>query len=175
MKALEHAVLAAAALLSVSGAAVAGDKPEADPAAYFQAFRETCRLGFPDLDAVAESAVAAGWQESQMRPVSGAADLFSAALPRAFHKNGMMLFLFTPTSGDNQQVCQVSGSANTRLTGAEVGAVVARGMTGQPVAEKKGDDEGMVWTVAPGMTVHAGVLVYKKKVRTISISARQQR
>lgn len=169
------ALAIATASLANAAAGAAADRETADPAAYLQAFNDTCRRGFPDLDAIAQNALRQGWQESSMRPTSGVADIFSEALPRALHKDGLMLFLTHPTGGEIKEVCQISGSATTKLTGADIVAVVAPSITSsQPVIDKGPDHDGAIWTVAPTMSVKAGIAIYHK-TRTISISVRHTR
>jgi hypothetical protein len=156
----------------------AAKEPEADPAVYLQAFNDTCRRGFPDLEAIAANAIAHGWIERTMRPVSGAVDPLRPELGRALNKDGLMLFLNAPGQGNYKTVCQVTGSARTSLNGRDVAAVVSPSLkAGEPVlgpGNPKEDDYAR-WTVAPGITVQAGIGVYRRRVRSLSIAVRQDR
>ena len=113
-----------------------------------------------------------------MRRVDGAADILSGTLPRVLGKGGLMLFLTQPEAGAFKVVCQVTGSAVTRLTGKDVAAIVAPSFSAHEPTPGPGiykEDDYTLWTVAPDMTLQAGVSVYRRKVRTISISVRQAR
>lgn len=107
--------IGAAAVSTLASTAPAASSPEPDPQTYMQAFNDTCRRGFPDLDTIAANATAQGWQLSEMRMISGPSKTLPETLPRAYHKGGLMLFLTLPTGGTSQQVCQISGSAQTKL------------------------------------------------------------
>lgn len=168
-------VIATCAALS-STSIWASERPEPDPANYLWAFNDTCRRGFPDLDAIAAQASASGWQESTMSLADGSADIFSASLPRAFHKDGLMLFLTPLSGGSFKLVCQITGSQTTRLTGADIVAIVSPSLkAGPPVITNNAEGEKAVWTVAPSISVEAGISIYRRKVRTLSIAARQIR
>ncbi|QGP80047.1 hypothetical protein [Sphingobium sp. CAP-1] len=167
-----------ALLLSLATApltAHARDEPEADPALLLQAFNESCRRGFPDLDAIAAHIVTQGWTETTPRLISGNGLI---VIPRLFHKNGMLLSLVTPNGDAYNAVCQVTRSGTTRLTGRDVAAIVSPSLNAGEPALGPGDpkeDDLAVWTVKPGVTVQAGVNVYRRKVRSLTISVRQAR
>lgn len=169
------AALALLLPLATPRAAQARDEPEADPALLLQAFNESCRQGFPDLDAIAAHVVTQGWTETTPRLVSGSGLI---VIPRMFHKNGLVLSLVTPNGDAYSAVCQVTGAGTTRLTGKDVAAIVSPSLNaGEPVfgpGDPKEDDLA-VWTVKPGITVQAGVNVYRRKVRSLTISVRQAR
>jgi len=153
----------------------AHQEPEADPVAYLRAFNDSCRRGFPDLNVIAAHAVTQGWTETTPRIIAGAGDM---QLPRMFHRNGLLLSLVAPTKGDYRAVCQVTGSGSTRLMGKDVAAIVSPSLNaGDPVpglGDPKQDDMA-TWTVAPDISVQAGINVYRRKVRSLSISVRQVR
>ena len=165
------------ALVFLTAPAAAMATPPDDPAPYLQAFNETCRRGFPDLDVIARHAAAQGWVESAVRPTDGAAGVF-ATLPRILHKGGTMLVLTRPDGGASSAVCQIAGSAATRLSGAEVAALMTPSLKAGAPIPGPGDptaDDHFRWTVAPGITVDAGISVHARKTRTISIIVRQAR
>lgn len=164
-----------AGLALLCGPAVAADIPEADATAYFQAFNETCRVGFPDLDAIAKAAAAHGWIE---RSVSSIAMIGNnrIALPQSFSRGEMMLFLTRPGSAAFSVICQVSGTAGTRLAGRDVAALVGPALNagrGEPGPGDYKKDDLAVWDLGRGVTVQAGVNVYKGKTRTVSLAIRQ--
>ncbi|WP_076068722.1 hypothetical protein [Sphingomonas montana] len=167
-----------AALLFYAVPVAAAENLTDEPAVYLQAFNETCRRGFPDLDTIARNALAHGWIEGSMRPVDGAADIFSAGRSRLLHRGGMLLFLTSPGNGPFGTICQITGGSGTRLSGRDVAAVMTPSLrAGDPTpgpGNPKADDYS-VWTVAPGMTVQAGVSVYRGKVRSLSMAVRQAR
>lgn len=167
-------VLLAFIAATVSSSASAAEREVADPAAYIAAFNDVCRTNFPDLDAVARDAVAKGWQSSRMRLIEGSADLLKN-LPQAFHKDGMMLFLSRPEGGDFSEICEISGSEATKLTGADIAAMMSPSLdAAAPVVSKGADHDTVRWTTAPGISVNAGISIYRK-FRTISLSARHKR
>lgn len=169
-----HYIPAALALLAPLSA-TAHDEPEADPSAYLQAFNDSCRRGFPDLDVIAAYVVTQGWTETTPRIIAGGNLM---PLPRLFHRKGLLLSLVTPTTGNERAVCQLTGTASTRLTGKDVAAIVSPSLNaGDPVpglGDPKQDDMA-TWIVAPGISVQAGINVYRRKVRSLSISVRQAR
>lgn len=165
--------------VATSADAHATSAPEADPALYLQAFNETCRRGFPDLDAIAQAAVAHGWIERTIRPADGAADILSATLPRVLTKGEMIVFLTAPDIGEFRSLCQITGTGHrTSLSGKDIAAVLSPSLNvGEPVpgAGTSKEDDYALWTVKPGMTVLAGISAYRKRTRSISISVRQAR
>ncbi|WP_088184476.1 hypothetical protein [Sphingobium sp. Z007] len=167
--------LLAVLVLLISLPAQAHQEPEADPAAYLQAFNDSCRQGFPDLDMIAAHVVTQGWTETTPRIIAGAG---VTQLPRIFHRNGLLLSLIAPMDGDYRAVCQVTGSGSTRLTSKDVAAIVSPSLNaGDPVpgpGDPKQDDMA-TWTVAPGISVQAGINVYRRKVRSLSMSVKQTR
>ncbi len=169
------AVAGMASVALLSGTVVAADRAQADPATYLQAFNDTCRRGFPDLAVIARNAAAQGWQESTMRPVGGGPDPFAFIAARAFHRGGLTLFLTKLPDGEVARVCQITGPDTTTLTGADIAAAVSPSLNaGAPTPDRGKDRDAALWTVAPGITVHAGVAVYRK-TRTISLSVSQAR
>lgn len=175
MSALHYlATLVAGTLLSTS--ILSAQKPEADPAAHLRAFNETCRQGFPDLQAVGRSAVAQGWVERPLPMIVGGPAGFATKPPRLFNKSGFMLFLTEGGSGQVGFTCQVAGSTQTRLSGRDIAALVSPSLNAGEASLGPGDpkkDDYARWTVAPGTTVEAGISVYRRKVRTISMAMRQ--
>lgn len=170
MNIYRHGSVAAILAVLVSPA-TASPKAEANPAQYLQAFNDTCRKGFPDLDAIAASALAQGWQGSAIRAVGGGA--LPPGLPRAFHKDGLMLFLVASSSDRAGASYQISGSDPTKLTGADMASLVSPSLNvAPPVFQKDKGSDVAVWTIAPGTTVQAGISIYGK-MRTISISERR--
>ncbi|MDZ7283364.1 hypothetical protein KV697_06515 [Sphingomonas sanguinis] len=167
-------VLLASVAATISSNILAADREGADPETYISAFNDVCRTHFPDLDAVARDAVAKGWQSSKMRLIEGATDL-PKNLPQAFHKDSMMLFLTRPESGDFSEVCQISGSEATKLTGADIAAMMAPSVdAAASMVDKGADHETTTWRTGPGISVQAGISIYRK-FRTISLSARHTR
>lgn len=154
-------------------AAPAMAEPDPAIATYLAAFNDTCRRGFPDLDAIAAHAQAIGWVSSEIRLIAG------AGMPpvRAFRKDGLMLFLNLPTEGASRAVCQIGGgTAGTKATSADVAAVLTPSLkAGEPsFVTDKGKDVA-VWQVAPGIHVDGGISIYNRKVRSISLSVHQAR
>ncbi|KMS58702.1 hypothetical protein [Sphingobium cupriresistens] len=169
------AALALLLSLAATLAAYAHDEAEADPALLLQAFNESCRRGFPDLDAIAAHVVTQGWTETTPRLVSGSGLI---VIPRMFHKNGQLLSLVTPNGDAYSTVCQVTGAGTTRLTGKDVAAIASPSLNaGEPMLGPGNpkEDDLAVWTVKPGITVQAGVNVYRREVRSLTISVRQAR
>lgn len=155
--------------------AAGADAPEPSPSVYFQAFNETCRGGFPDINAIAKAAVARGWIERAAPSVAMIGNR-PMMLPHAFTKGGMMLSLSHDNSGAFSAVCQVTGTAGTLLTGRDVAATVGPGLNAGAAEPGPGDykkDDLAVWNMGKGVTVQAGVNVYKGKARSISIAIRQ--
>lgn len=150
--------------------------PEADPALYVAAFNATCRQKFPDIDAVARTATSNGWSETAPRLISGNAP---AQMPRVFIKDGLMLTMTNGSSPEYSATCQITGSARTSLSGADVAAIVSPAI-GMGEAElgpgnPKQNDFARWVRSGDGISVQAGVAVYNKRVRTISISIRKAR
>jgi hypothetical protein len=165
---------AALALLCVPAMAAA-DGPEPDPAAYTRAFSETCRAGFPDLDAVARAAAARGWVQRSAASVAMIGS-HRVSIPQAFNKDGVMLFLDRAGIGAYGATCQVTGTATTRLSGRDVAAVVGPALNAGAGTPGPGDykkDDKASWDLGGGVTVLAGVNVYKGRTRTLSILMRQ--
>ncbi|PZU11771.1 hypothetical protein [Sphingomonas sp.] len=156
------------------GAALAAPAPGDDPSPYLQAFRDTCLTAFPDFDTIARKATEQGWQDSKLTVRGDPKDL-PMSLPRAFRKDGMMLFLTTIDSGPLQRVCQIAGTAATKLRGADVAEVVSPVLGGaapEPVRSRR--EDAALWTTAPGISVQAGIAIYGR-MRTLTFSVRQQR
>lgn len=87
-----------------------------------------------------------------------------------------MLFLTPGGSVAFSAVCQVTGTVGTRLTGRDIAAVVGPGLNvgeGEPGPGDYKKDDLAVWDLGKGVTVQAGVNVYKGKTRSISIAIRQ--
>jgi hypothetical protein len=102
-------------------------------------------------------------------------DIASDILPRAFHKNGALLFLTYPTSGPYRATCQVSAAGQAKASGADIAALVMPLLNaGAPSFETSRTKDVAIWTIAPTVTVEAGIDVYRKS-KTISIVARQAR
>lgn len=163
-----------ALVLLCTSVVAAADPVEPAPAAYAQAFNETCRSGFPDLDAIAKVAAARGWTE---RSVSSVAMIGSnrIALPHSFSKDGLMLFL-TRGATAFSVVCQVTGTAETRFSGSDVASLVGPGLNAGNGSPGRGDDkkdELTVWDLGQGVSVEAGVNVYQRRARSVSIAIRQ--
>jgi hypothetical protein len=172
----KFAVTLVGGLTAFSQSAIAANRPSPGPATYLQAFNKTCRQAFPLFDQIAAKAVADGWQESSIRRIDGVADVISANLPRVFHKDGLMLFLTRTDTGPYDAVCQITGSDNTRLSGEDVEAVVSNSLhAGSPVRVQDAERDTATWQVAPRTTVEAGVSIYRRKTRTITIAVRQDR
>jgi len=165
--------LALAATLGCASTASAFDPyAAADPAAVIRAFQETCAKGFPDVDAVERNARAAGWLPSEMRAL---ADATIPNLPKAFHKDGQLLFLTHTDGGTNEAVCQIGGSGQTRLTAVDLAALLTPALNaGSPVFEKAKNKDVARYTTGPGLSVEASIDIYRKS-RTISIIARKAR
>lgn len=164
-------------LLLLPAARVAAAAPALadDPAPYLAAFQQTCLTAFPDFDAIGRTAIQQGWQETTLTIRGDPGKDMPKALPRAFRKDGMMLFLTTVESGPLQRVCQIGGTAATRRTGADVAALVSPVLNaGEPeMMHSRSEDEAR-WTTAPGMSVQAGIAIYGR-MRTYSFAVRQQR
>ncbi|WP_282947124.1 MULTISPECIES: hypothetical protein [unclassified Sphingopyxis] len=167
-----YALISSAALIA---GAQAEKAPEADPARYVAAFTTMCRDRFPDVDAVARNATLNGWNETTPRLISGTAPV---QMPRVFIKDGLMLTTTNGSSPVYSATCQITGSANTSLSGADVAAILSPAITmGEPQlgpGNPKQNDFAR-WTQSGGIVVEAGIAVYHKRVRTISISIRKAR
>lgn len=145
-----------------------------DPAMYLQAFNDTCRRGFPDLDAIEVHAKANGWMPSAIRLIEGSVDSLSAM--RVLHKGDLILFLTVPPGSEFKAVCQVSGPAATKAQSADLATLMSPSLNaGVPFFSKDGGNDMAIWQVAPGMTVAGGINIYRKKTRSISLSVRQAR
>lgn len=159
----------------IASVATAPVMAQPDPAieTYVAAFNDTCRRGFPDLDAIATHAQSIGWVSSEIRLISG------AGLPpvRVFHKNGLMLFLNLPTEGASKAVCQIGGgTAGTKATSADVAAAMTPSLkAGEPTFVKDKGKDVAIWQVAPAIHVEGGISIYNRKVRSISLSVHQAR
>lgn len=148
---------------------------EADPVRYVAAFTTMCRDTFPDVDAVARNAMANGWNETTPRLISGPAPV---QMPRVFIKDGLMLTTTNGSSPVYSATCQITGSASTSLSGADVAAIVSPAIAmgePQPGPGNPKQNDFARWTQGGGIVVEAGVAVYNKRVRTISISIRKAR
>lgn len=153
----------------------AADVPEPSPSVYLQAFNETCRGSFPDFDAIAKAAVARGWIERAVPSVAMIGNR-PMTLPHVFSKGGMMLVLTHDTAGAFTAVCQVTGTPGTRLTGRDIAAAVGPGLNAGAADPGPGDykkDDFSVWNLGKGITVQAGVSVYRGKARSISLAILQ--
>lgn len=169
---LGYAVVLSAALTIGAHAEKAA---EADPALYVASFNATCREKFPDIDAIARTVISSGWNEITPRLISGNAP---AQMPQVFIKDGLMLTMTNGSSPEYSATCQITGSARTSLSGADVAAIVSPVISmGEPElgpGNPKHDDFAR-WARSDGISVQAGVAVYNKRVRTISISIRKTR
>jgi hypothetical protein len=165
--------LALVCTLAASRAANAFDPfAKADPAVAIRDFNETCAKGFPDLDAVERVARASGWRQSE---IQGPADIASQQPPRIFNRDGTLLFLIHPTSGPFKVICQVTGSGQTKLTGADLAAMATPALNaGTPAIEKTREKDAAVYTTGPGLSIEARIDIYHKS-RSITLSAQQVR
>lgn len=168
-------VVAVAILTLLSTSAVAADTSEPDPSLYLKAFKETCRDGFPDIEAISKAAVGQGWIERSMPSVAMIGGN-RIDLPHLFSKGGLMLALSTLNSGSFSTVCQVTGTGMTHLTGRDIATVVGPSLSageGELGPGKYKKDDLAVWNLGNGTSVQAGVTVYKGRARSISIALRQ--
>ena len=166
-----NSLVAALVAAIIAAPVAAADKAIADPVAHLQAFNETCRSHFPNFEAIAADAVAHGWKESTIRAVGGGA--LPPGMPRAFYKGEYMLFLIRPEGKAFTQVCQVAGNATTKLTAADVAAVVSPSLNaGVPVFEQDKGRDVAIWRIAPDTSISAGISIYGK-VRTIGMMERR--
>ncbi|WP_420143436.1 hypothetical protein [Sphingobium sp.] len=102
----------------------------------------------------------------------------SGILPvRAYRKDGMMLFLTVPVTGESKAVCQIGGgSTGTKATSADVAAVLTPSLNvGPPTFVTDKSRDMAIWQVAPGIRVDGGIGIYNRTVRSISLSVHQAR
>ena len=145
---------------------------KADPAVVIRAFQETCAKGFPDLDAVEHVAVASGWQQSEIR---GPADIVSQQPPKIFNRDGTLLLLIRPPGGRFKMICQVTGSGQTKLMGADLAALATPALNaGAPTFEKTKDKDAAVYTTGPALSIEARIDIYHKS-RSVTFAAQQVR
>jgi hypothetical protein len=168
---LNKPIFLAATLLApcLAAAAVAADQPApaADPIA---AFAETCRRGFPDLQAIARGALASGWVERSIRPVGGNAAFQAAPLPQVFAKGELTLFLTTPSAIGGRHGCQVAGPAARDLDIAAFAAAAASALQlGGPALDRAGGADRATWRLGASTLVQASL---NRRPRSASLQIR---
>ena len=146
--------LAAIALTPAAASAL----EESAPAAIVAAFDETCRRGFPDLQAVRQLALAAGWTERSIRPVGGNADFQAASLPQVFGKGSLTLFLTTPNAIGMKHGCQVAGPVGRDVDIAALASAASSALGGASAQfSEAGGAQLAQWRTDPHTLVQASL------------------
>jgi hypothetical protein len=159
--------LCVAALAMGSPAAVghAADRVAADPVEQVQEFRAICLENFPNLDAVARTAISRGWIERTVRPSGDGPP--PPGKPRAFAKGELTIFLMDWPIAPMQVSCNLSGFEKTTATTAELAALItAQAGLGEAVLKTEKGEQSATWSIAPNTRIGASV---DKKRKTINL------
>lgn len=161
----------AAALAGPAQAQAPLIEPVADARPLVESFNETCRRGFPDLDAIRRHALATGWTERASRMIAERSDprLAGGPAPHFLTRNGVMLSLMKPFGPFTRHDCAVTAEAGKGFDAAAFTAAVSAALNaGAPesVSEKK--SERALWTVRPGIRVQTS-LSTSGGIRTVSL------
>jgi hypothetical protein len=146
-----------AAALVVVGMPAASAADLTNPAPLIDAFRTTCLADFPNVDAIARNAIAAGWIERKVTLLGPPAKGMSAtSLPRFFEWRGLNMSVVRTGNGNLVSSCQVSSpSADTLDTTALAAATSVELKLGDAVRGKKGGSDLAQWRRAPGQLIQA--------------------
>ena len=149
------AIVAALSASICAPAAVAVDL--VNPAPLVEAFRTTCLAGFPDVDAIARRAIAAGWVERKVTLIGKPGKGMSATnLPRFFEWRGLNMSLMRAGQGILVTSCQVSSpsaaSLDTATLAASAGAALG---LGEPTRTTRRGSDLAQWRRSPGQMVQA--------------------
>ena len=166
-------VRAATALgMAIVPATVAGAQAASDPAPIVAAFNETCRRGFPNLEAVRQQAEAQGWVRRSARVIAEGTDarLRTAAMPEFFGKGDMMLILATPNALSNKSSCGIALSAKQTMDTPALAAAVSIAFEGAAatIVKERGAEQA-TWTLPSGVVVKASVSK-PGRLRTINLT-----
>lgn len=151
-------VLASAmALSAVDGVPAARAVDLVNPASLVEAFRTTCLEGFPDVDAIATRAIAAGWIERKVRLIGVPGKGMSATnLPRFFEWRGLTMSVTRAGEGILTTSCQIStpSAASLDTTALAIATRAALGL-GEPTRiAKRGSDQAQ-WRRSPDQIIQA--------------------
>ena len=166
-----HRIALTAAALAGAGAAAA--EPVA-PSLLVEAFNQTCRRGFPDLETIKAQALANGWTESGVRSLAPPGRGPVIVPPQALRKGELTLFLMSPNPSIRMaQSCQVSASGGDAGALAPLAAAVQETLgAGAPEMLRERGTERARWRLVQGFTVHASIGVHGR-TRTASIVVRR--
>ncbi|HET9428924.1 MAG TPA: hypothetical protein VFO69_11250 [Allosphingosinicella sp.] len=161
-----HAVFGAACLACVPPT-VAVAMQAAAPQPLVEAFAETCRRGFPDLQLVRQSALAAGWVEQ-----AGSPEASGAVAPATFQKGPWTLFLSAPEAPGGSQSCRVAGTVegDVAIGPLASAASVALGVGPAQFSRSSGAELAR-WRSDPSVLVQASV---SRAPRSASLQVRVQ-
>lgn len=167
-----HAVFGAACLACVLPGTATMAMQSASPPPLVEAFAETCRRGFPDLQTVRQSALTAGWVERAVRPTGGSEEFQNAVPPVVLQKGPWTLFLTAPASTGRLQSCQVVGTVEGDLAIGPLAsaASLALGVGPAQFSRSSGADLAR-WRSDPSMLVQASV---SRAPRSASLQVRVQ-
>jgi hypothetical protein len=172
-KILRSAVIGGALMMTASAGGAADADAPLDAAQIVEAFEQTCRRGFPDLDAVERAALSNGWVSSGIRAVGGDARFQASALPRVFRKDGLTLFLATPNDIGMKHSCQVASEAGRRLDLESLAAETARRFgAGAPERSSVRGTEMAKWRDGGSLLLQASV---HRRPRSASLQVRVDR
>jgi len=166
---IQHLTTPARATLLLAALASAGPgaAETIEPSHLVQAFDETCRLGFPNLQTVRASAVANGWAESQLRVIAAPRGR-DVAPPQALRKGRFSLLMAAGPRSGMPQSCHVFAiGIQGRTRGSETialpelaplaAALAASLGLGEPAVASSRDADQAQWRLAQGYILTASV------------------
>jgi hypothetical protein len=176
MRALAWSLAALAASAIAGPVAAQSYGPIVDPVPVIDGFGATCLNGFPDLQAIAKTALAGGWIERKAFVPRDSSLAPDTQLPRMLQKAEMMLILarYNPSFPKAPLSCQVTAMAKGRPD-VRAFAALASGrlhLDPAPIWSGKDDDLTAEWAAGPGQVIHLSVSRYGK-VRSFSMQLRK--
>ena len=166
-----HATFGATILACVVTPNLAPAMQTASPPPLVDAFAETCRRGFPDLQIVRQSALAAGWVEAS--PEAVASEAQGTAPLSLFRKGPWTLFLTGPGPDGSSQSCRVAGTVEGDLPIGQLASAASLALgVGQAQFSRSSGAELARWRSDPSTLVQASV---SRGPRSASLQVRVNR
>ncbi|HEY0131918.1 MAG TPA: hypothetical protein VGB57_10985 [Allosphingosinicella sp.] len=172
MKIVDLVRSSSALCLMTVPATVAIAQSASDPAPVIEAFNETCRRGFPNLETVRLRAESQGWIRRSARMIAEGTDprLRNVAMPEIYGKGDMMLVLSTPNALSGKSSCGISASGKKTMDTATLAAAVSAALDGaQASIGKERGVEAATWHLQSGLVVRASVSK-PGRIRTVNLT-----
>ena len=167
---LAFALLAA----PLSAAAPAQPPQESGPQeAIAEAFNDTCRRGFPDVDLIGRHAAASGWVERSSRLIAERSDpaLKRMIPPRFFQRGEFTLIVMKASSFVPRPSCSVSLRVGKEIDLNSVAGAVSHALgTGAPAMVRIDRAEHAQWRPTQALLVDASI--QKGNPRTVHLVVR---